>query len=93
VVLPEAIQRSVERAWTQQGQEHQLWVLEPGEAPQACAQLPQVANMAMAAAAITAEASQPRVVSHGVNVNRPITWRRDAMSMIITMIGTAATFR
>ena len=47
--------------------------------------------MPIAAAAITAEASQPRVVSHGVNVNWPITWRRDPMSIIITMIGIAAT--
>jgi hypothetical protein len=40
--------------------------------------------MPIAAAVISAEASQPRVVGHGVNVNWPITWRRDPMSMIIT---------
>ena len=47
--------------------------------------------MPMAAAAITALASQPRACSHGVSVNSPITCRRDAISMIMTMIGTAAT--
>jgi hypothetical protein len=56
-----------------------------------CAQLPHVANMLMAATAITALASQPRVISHGLRVNWPITRRREPISIIMTMIGTAAT--
>jgi hypothetical protein len=47
--------------------------------------------MPTAAAPITAVASQPRTVSHFVNVKFPMTSVRDAMSMIIAMIGTAAT--
>ena len=53
--------------------------------------MPQVANIPIAAAAIAAVASQPRDISHGVNVNCPIICRREAISMIMTMIGTAAT--
>jgi hypothetical protein len=47
--------------------------------------------MPSAAAAITAVASHPRTTSHFVNANSPITALREAMSMIIAMIGTAAT--
>ena len=47
--------------------------------------------MPTAAAAMTAVASQPSALSHGRSVNWPITSGRDAISMIITMIGTAAT--
>ena len=48
-------------------------------------------NMPMAAAAITAVASHPRVLNPGLSVNWPITRRREAISMTMTMIGTAAT--
>ena len=47
--------------------------------------------MAMAAAAITAVASQPIVFSQGPSVNWPITRWREAKSMIRIMIGTAVT--
>src|ERR1700733_10823853 len=47
--------------------------------------------MPTAAAPITAVASHPRTASRFVSTNSPITALRDAMSMIITMIGTAAT--
>src|ERR1700723_3671038 len=40
---------------------------------------------------MAAVASQPRVFSSGRTTNGPITLRRQAISMIITMIGTAAT--
>jgi hypothetical protein len=53
-------------------------------------QLFQVANMPTAAAAITAVASQPSILSQGNNVNWPMTRRRDPISMIMTMIGNAA---
>ena len=61
-----------------------------GGAPRPALGCFQVANMPMAVVAITEETIQLRVVSHGVSVNRPITWRCDSMSMIITMIGTVA---
>ena len=54
-------------------------------------QLPQVANIPMAAAAITAVASHPRIASDVVSTNLPMTDRREAMSIIIPIIGTAAT--
>jgi hypothetical protein len=54
-------------------------------------QLPQVANIPMAAAAITAVASHPRIASDFVSTNLPMTDRREAMSIIISIIGTAAT--
>jgi hypothetical protein len=47
--------------------------------------------MPIAAAAITAVASHPSSVSVFVITNSPMTDLREAMSMIITMIGTAAT--
>jgi hypothetical protein len=47
--------------------------------------------MPTAAAPITAVASHPRTASRFVSANSPITALREAMSMIITMIGTAAT--
>ena len=47
--------------------------------------------MPMAASAIIAVANQPRVISQRVSVNWPITDRREAMSMIMAIIGTAAT--
>jgi hypothetical protein len=52
---------------------------------------PQVATMPTAAAAMTAVAIQPSALSHGFRANSPITLRREAMSMIIAIIGTAAT--
>jgi hypothetical protein len=52
---------------------------------------PQVANMPTAAAAMTAVASHPRMASGFVSTNSPISALREAMSMIIAMIGTAAT--
>jgi hypothetical protein len=55
------------------------------------AQLPKVANMPIAAAAITAVASHPSSLSVFVSTNSPMTDLREAMSMIMTMIGTAAT--
>jgi hypothetical protein len=58
-------------------------LFEPGES----GLMSQVADMPIAAVAIIVEASQPRVVSQGVSVKWPVTWRRDPMSMI----GTAAT--
>jgi hypothetical protein len=54
-------------------------------------QLPHVANMPTAATAIAAVASQPRASSNGCSANWPMTWFREAISMIMTMIGTAAT--
>ena len=47
--------------------------------------------MPSAAAAMVAVASHPRTVSHLVSANSPITALREAMSMIIAIIGTAAT--
>jgi hypothetical protein len=47
--------------------------------------------MPAAAAPITAVASHPRTTSRFVSANSPITALREAMSMIIAMIGTAAT--
>ena len=47
--------------------------------------------MPTAATAITAVASQPSAFSRGRRANWPITFLREAISMIITMIGTAAT--
>jgi hypothetical protein len=47
--------------------------------------------MPTAAAPITAVASHPRTASRFVSANSPITALREAMSMIIAMIGTAAT--
>ena len=47
--------------------------------------------MPIAAAAITAVASHPSSASVFVITNSPMTDLREAMSMIITMIGTAAT--
>ena len=47
--------------------------------------------MPTAAAAITAVASHPRMRSRLVSANSPITAGREAISMIIAMIGTAAT--
>ena len=47
--------------------------------------------MPMAASAIIAVANQPRVISQRVSVNWPITDRREAMSTIMAIIGTAAT--
>ena len=60
-------------------------------APAPHPQSPQVANMPMAAAAIDRRGEPAQAFSHGVSVNWPITCRREAISMIITMIGTAAT--
>jgi hypothetical protein len=40
---------------------------------------------------MTAVASHPRTASSFVNANSPITFFRDAISMIMVMIGTAAT--
>lgn len=54
-------------------------------------QLPRVANMPTAAVAIMAVASHPRMASRFVSANSPITALRDAISIIIAMIGTAAT--
>ena len=50
-----------------------------------------VANMPTAAAVVTAVAIQPSVFSHGLRTNSPMTSRREAMCMIMTIIGTAAT--
>ena len=47
--------------------------------------------MPTAARAIAAVESQPRLASNGLSVNWPITRVREAISMIMTMIGTAAT--
>ena len=47
--------------------------------------------MPTAAAAMTAVAAHPSVLSHGFKANSPMTSRREAISMIMTMIGTAAT--
>ena len=47
--------------------------------------------MPTAAAAMTAVASQPSTLSHGFRANSPITSRREAICMIMTMTGTAAT--
>jgi hypothetical protein len=47
--------------------------------------------MPTAAAVITAVASQPSILSQGDNVNWPMPRRRDPISMIMTMIGNAAT--
>jgi hypothetical protein len=47
--------------------------------------------MPIAAAAMTAVASHPSIVSAFVNTNSPITDLRVAISIIIAMIGTAAT--
>ena len=54
-------------------------------------QLPHVANMPTAATAIAAVASQPRALSNGWSANWPMTCFREAISMIMTVIGTAAT--
>jgi hypothetical protein len=54
-------------------------------------QSPHVANIAIAAVAIAAVASHPSPLSHSPRANSPMTFRREAMSMIIAMIGTAAT--
>ena len=40
---------------------------------------------------MAAVASQPSVFSHGDSVNWPITFAREPISMIMIMIGTAAT--
>jgi len=50
-----------------------------------------VANMPMAATPITAVASQPSALSNGRSANWPMICFREAISMIMTMIGTAAT--
>ncbi len=47
--------------------------------------------MPTAAAAMTAVAIQPSALSHDLIANAPITSRREAMCMIMAMIGTAAT--
>jgi hypothetical protein len=54
-------------------------------------QLPHVANMPTAATAIAAVANQPRALGKGCSTNWPMTCFREAISMIMTMIGTAAT--
>jgi hypothetical protein len=56
-----------------------------------CPQLAHVANIPIAAAATTAVASHPSTVSNLVSTNSPTTDLREAMSIMITMIGTAAT--
>ena len=47
--------------------------------------------MPTAAAVMTAVASQPSVLSQGFRAKSPMTSRREAMCMIKTMMGTAAT--
>ena len=47
--------------------------------------------MPIAAAAMIAVPSQRKTMSHFVSVNWPITVLREAMSIIIAMMGTAAT--
>jgi Mn2+/Fe2+ NRAMP family transporter len=47
--------------------------------------------MPIAAAAITAVASHPRIASGFVSTNLPMTDSREAMSIIMAIIGTAAT--
>ncbi len=54
-------------------------------------QSPQVANMPTAAAAITAVASHPNIWRSGPKANAPMTVYREAISMIMPMMGTAAT--
>jgi hypothetical protein len=54
-------------------------------------QLPHVANIPTAATVIAAVASQPRALSKGRSANWPMTCFREAINMIVTMIGTAAT--
>ena len=47
--------------------------------------------MPMDAAAMTAVAIQPSVLSQGWSANSPITLRWEAICMIIAMTGTATT--
>ena len=73
VHMVEAIQRAARSGLERNRARTRVLGVGAARGAPACAQLLQVANMPMAAVAITAQASQPRVVSHGVSVNWSIT--------------------